>query len=80
MRFDNFDLFGLATDSLGHILISNPTDHVVHLISQGGDFIAFILTKDDGITCPWGIGVDQSVSLWLTEREMARVKLYQYLS
>jgi acyl-CoA hydrolase len=68
----------LATDSLGHILISDNKDRVVHIISQDGDFIAHLLTQSDGITCPRGIAVDQSNNLWLVDRE--GVKVYQYLS
>ncbi|XP_055999609.1 E3 ubiquitin-protein ligase TRIM71-like [Ostrea edulis] len=79
-KFDHLEPRGLATDSLGHILISDGFNHVVHLISQDGQFIAYILTKDDGIACPWGIAVDQSDNLWLVEHKGSRVKVYQYLS
>jgi hypothetical protein len=68
----------LATDSLGHILISGNNDCVVHIISQDGDCIAHLLTQSDGISCPRGIAVDQSDNLWLVDNES--VKVYQYLS
>jgi hypothetical protein len=74
-RFQPIDLI---TDSLGHILISDNNDRVVHIISQDGDFIAHLLTQSDGISCPRGIAVDQSDNLWLVDRE--GVKVYQYLS
>ncbi|XP_048742929.2 uncharacterized protein LOC125656364 [Ostrea edulis] len=77
-KFDWFKVHGLATDSLGHILISDGFNHVVHLISQNGDFIAYILTQNDRISCPSGISVDQSDNLWLVES--GSVKVYQYMS
>lgn len=73
-RFE-FEPHGLATDSVGHILISDNTNNVVHLISQDRDFIAYILTEDDRITCPWGIAVDQSDNLWVVERDNVKVYL-----
>jgi sugar lactone lactonase YvrE len=79
-RFESFTPVGLTTDSLGNILISDSDNHAVHLISQDGDFIAYILTKDDEISCPWGITVDASDSLWLVERDNSRVKVFQYLT
>ncbi|XP_056001578.1 uncharacterized protein LOC130048618 [Ostrea edulis] len=78
-KFDHLKPRGLANDSLGHILISDNANNVVHLISQDGDFIAYILTKDDGIACPWGITVDQSDNVWLVEHKRALVKVYQYM-
>jgi hypothetical protein len=80
-RFDFTYIFqpcGLATDSQGHILISDNNDRVVHIISQEGNFIAHLLTQSDGISCPRGIDVDQSDNLWLVDDE--NVNVYRYLA
>ncbi|XP_062614897.1 E3 ubiquitin-protein ligase TRIM71-like [Saccostrea cucullata] len=70
----------VATDSLGHILIADRDNDAVHLISQDGNFLSYILTEDDGISRPWGISVDTSDNLWMVEQDKACVKVYQYLS
>jgi hypothetical protein len=78
-KFRSFDPRGLSTDSQGNILISDGENHAVHLISQDGDFITHLMTKNDGISYPWGISVDQADNLWLVEEKSAKVKVYQYL-
>ncbi|XP_062622235.1 uncharacterized protein LOC134283771 [Saccostrea cucullata] len=75
-----FNPHGVATDSLGHILIADRANNTVHLISQDGDFLSYILTEDDGISQPYGISVDTSDNLCLVEQDKACVKVYQYLS
>ncbi|XP_062580080.1 uncharacterized protein LOC134242076 [Saccostrea cucullata] len=75
-----FDPRGVATDSQGHILIADKANNAVHLISQDGDFLSYILTKDDGISRPWGISVDTSDNLWIVEGENACIKVFHYLS
>ncbi|XP_061195570.1 E3 ubiquitin-protein ligase TRIM71-like [Saccostrea echinata] len=77
---DRFSPFGVATDSLGHILIADNDNNAVHLISRDGDFLSFIVTENDGISRPRGISVDTSDNLWLVEEKNACVKVYQYLS
>ncbi|XP_062572073.1 uncharacterized protein LOC134234033 [Saccostrea cucullata] len=76
---DRFNPRSLATDSLGHILIADNVNNAIHLISQDGDFLSYILTEDDGISLPHGISVDTNDNLWMVE-ENACVKVYQYLS
>ncbi|XP_061195397.1 E3 ubiquitin-protein ligase TRIM71-like [Saccostrea echinata] len=76
---EEFQPSGVATDSLGHILIADNANKAVHLISQDGNFLSYILTEDDGISRPWGISVDTSDNLWLVEEENTCVKVYQYL-
>ncbi|XP_062595035.1 E3 ubiquitin-protein ligase TRIM71-like [Saccostrea cucullata] len=75
-----FNPHGVATDSLGHILIADNANNAIHLISKDGDFLSYILTEDDGISQPYGISVDMSDNLCLVEQDKARVKVYQYLS
>ncbi|XP_061195556.1 uncharacterized protein LOC133203787 [Saccostrea echinata] len=77
---DIFDPRGVATNSLGHILIADISNNAVHLISQDGDFIFYILTEYDRISLPRCISVDTSDNLWLVESGKACVKVYQYLS
>ncbi|XP_062569592.1 E3 ubiquitin-protein ligase TRIM71-like [Saccostrea cucullata] len=76
---DEFKPIGVATDSLGHILIADNANNSVHLISQDGEFLSFILTKDM-ITKPRGISIDSSDKLWVVERISGFVKVFQYLS
>ncbi|XP_062578103.1 E3 ubiquitin-protein ligase TRIM71-like [Saccostrea cucullata] len=76
---EGFQPHGVATDSLGHILIADNANNAVHLISQDGNFLSYILTEDDGISLPHGISVDTHDNLWLVEEENACVKVYQYL-
>ncbi|XP_062575525.1 tripartite motif-containing protein 2-like [Saccostrea cucullata] len=76
---DRFQPSGVATDSLGHILIADRANNAVHLISQDGDFLSYILTENDGISRPYGISVDRHDNLWLVEQEKACVKVYRYL-
>ncbi|XP_062578104.1 tripartite motif-containing protein 2-like [Saccostrea cucullata] len=75
-----FKPLGLATDSLGQILIADNANNAVHLISQDGDFLSYILTENDGISLPHRISVDTAENLWMVEQYKACAKLYQYLS
>ncbi|XP_061195209.1 uncharacterized protein LOC133203446 [Saccostrea echinata] len=75
-----FKPLGLATNSLGHILVADNANNAIHLINQDGNFLSYILTEDDGISRPWGISVDTSDNLWLVEHTNACVKLYKFLS
>ncbi|XP_056001271.1 E3 ubiquitin-protein ligase TRIM71-like [Ostrea edulis] len=67
----------IATDSLGHIVISDIMNNVLHLISKDGEFISFLLTQK--VRHPHGLSIDKSDNLWLGECENSCVKIYKFL-
>ncbi|XP_062595320.1 E3 ubiquitin-protein ligase TRIM71-like, partial [Saccostrea cucullata] len=74
----SFDSRGVATDSLGHIIIADNANKAVHLINQDGDLLSLILTENDGISRPYGISMDTQDNLLLVEQDKACVKVFHY--
>ncbi|XP_061179437.1 E3 ubiquitin-protein ligase TRIM71-like [Saccostrea echinata] len=79
-QFVSFTPRGIATDSLGHVLISDIFNSAVHLINQDGHFISCILKQINGILRPCCIAVDKSDNMWVAEKEDTSIKVFKYLS
>ncbi|XP_048743779.2 E3 ubiquitin-protein ligase TRIM71-like [Ostrea edulis] len=80
LKYTFFTSLEIATDSLGHILISDCLNNVLHLISKDGEFISFLLTQD--VLRPRGLSIDKSDNLWIGEWENScvKMKIYKFLS
>ncbi|XP_056001782.1 tripartite motif-containing protein 2-like [Ostrea edulis] len=77
LRKKTFTPCEIATDSLGHILISDYMNNVLHLISKDGEFISFLFIPD--VLGPYGLSIDKSDNLWLGESQKSCVKIYKFL-
>jgi hypothetical protein len=72
---DEFFPVGIATDSQGHILISDGYSDCVHILDQDGRFLRYI----QDLRRPWGLSVDIRDNLFVAEFYTAKVKKIRYL-
>ena len=71
-----FNPCGLATDSIGHILVADCDNFVIHVIDKTGQFLLFI----DGchLQYPWGLCIDRTDNLFVAECYSNDVKRIKY--
>ena len=69
----------ICCDSVGHILIADFRNRLIHMLDEDGRFIRYLLTKEDDLSYPHGICVDAGNRLWIAERYSKKIKVYQYL-
>ncbi|XP_061175976.1 E3 ubiquitin-protein ligase TRIM71-like [Saccostrea echinata] len=72
----SFHPYYIATDSQGHILVSDNGNNCVHILSIDGELISVIdkLRLED----PHGISIDKEDKLWLVEKS-GKINVIQYL-
>ena len=58
---------GVCTDALSHILVCDLTSHTIHMLSQDGEFLKYLLTvQSSDIAYPCGISYDRYTHcLWV---------------
>uniref|UniRef100_K1Q666 Tripartite motif-containing protein 2 n=1 Tax=Magallana gigas TaxID=29159 RepID=K1Q666_MAGGI len=72
-----FHPFGICTDLLGHILVSDGK--TVHLLDQDGQFLSLLLTPKSLIKNPIGLCVDDENNLHVGHWNTNTVTVYKYL-
>ncbi|OWF54863.1 E3 ubiquitin-protein ligase TRIM71-like [Mizuhopecten yessoensis] len=73
-----FSPCGIVCDSYGRLLITDTNNHCIHVVDKNGQFVSFLLRKEDGITCPTSLALDGEGQLWVGN-ENGQMKVYQYL-
>ena len=73
-----FQLWGICTDVLGHILVCDSVSKTVHLLDQDGGFLSVILSEQQGIDHPFGVCVDDENNLYVGQLNKT-VTIYKYL-
>ena len=68
----------VCTDQMGHVLITDYSNHRVHILDQEGQFIQYILTSQQGLYKPTTIGVDMEGYIWVGQYNKW-VKVVRYL-
>ncbi|XP_052677514.1 uncharacterized protein LOC128158625 [Crassostrea angulata] len=74
-----FELYGICTDVLGHILVCDRISNTVHLLDQDGQFLSLLLTEQQGVKYPRSVCVDDENNLWVGQITTNTVKVYKYL-
>ncbi|XP_062597038.1 uncharacterized protein LOC134258492 [Saccostrea cucullata] len=69
--------FGICTDVLGQILICNYSD--VHLLDINGQFLSFLLVKDQCPKSSCGLCIDDEHNFWIGASDSSTVSVYKYL-
>ena len=62
---ETFSPRGLCTDNEGRVLITDVSNHRVHILDRDGHFRQFLLTKEQGLRLPWSIDVDREGNAWV---------------
>ena len=75
-RHKAFNPCGLATDSIGHILVADCDNFVIHVIDKTGQFLFFI--DSCHLQYPWGLCIDRTDNLFVAECYSNDVKRIKY--
>ncbi|XP_023933233.1 RING finger protein nhl-1-like [Lingula anatina] len=68
---------GVCTDSYGHIFIADWDNTRIVALSPQGQFIRYIVTKDDGLKFPWAVVINPAGQLVVAEVR-GNVKTFKY--
>ncbi|KAK3582875.1 hypothetical protein CHS0354_012487 [Potamilus streckersoni] len=60
-----FDPRGITCDRYGHIIVSDYSNHSVHMLDKHGRFLCYLVTEADGIIGPTSVAVDSNGLLWV---------------
>ena len=76
-----FSPLSICTDHSGHVLITDYSNHRVHILDQEGQFIQHVLTSEQGLHLPRTIDVDTDGYVWVGEDLLnkGRVTVARYL-
>ncbi len=69
----------VCCDSFGNILVADFMNDRVHLLSKTGEFLGFLLTKENGITCPNFMTLDHENNLYVGQYG-GEISVFRYLS
>ncbi|CAC5391086.1 unnamed protein product [Mytilus coruscus] len=62
---------GLTLDKNGFIYIASSSNHSVVAVSPDGKRSSSILSKDDGINCPWSIDINKESGLMMVSYDLS---------
>ena len=65
--YEQFTPVEVCTDQVGHILITDYSNHRVHILDREGQFIQYLLTAEQGLHKPNTIDVDGEGYIWVGE-------------
>ncbi|XP_052679875.1 E3 ubiquitin-protein ligase TRIM36-like [Crassostrea angulata] len=74
----SLDPHGITTDSQSRILIADRKICNIHILEEDGQFIRYICNDKYESGIPWGICVDTSDNLFITDWGFGNVKKVQY--
>ncbi len=69
----------VCCDTFGNILVADFMNDRVHLLSKTGEFLGFLLTKENGITCPNFMTLDHENNLYVGQYG-GEISVFRYLS
>ncbi|ELT89541.1 hypothetical protein CAPTEDRAFT_198459 [Capitella teleta] len=69
----------VCCDPFNNILIADFTNDSIHLVSQSGQFLGHLLTKDNSISCPNFVSLDHEGHLFIGQYG-GDISVYRYLS
>ena len=78
-----FDPMAVCTDQMGQVLVTDGSKYRVHILSQDGQFLQYILGSEEEFKWPRNISVDKEGYVWIGECNHIkghRVKIAKYLN
>ena len=70
-----FTPVNLCADQIGRLLITDVTNHRIHILDQKGQFIQYIFTKEQ-VNFPEPIDVDGDGYVWVGQDKLVMVARY----
>ena len=70
--------YGVCCDDYGHIFVADNKNHRVHVILPDGQFLQFLVTKDDGCWHPMGVAMTEKGEI-IFSQALGKIKAYKYL-
>lgn len=74
------EITGIVCDTSGNILLSDFTNHTIHLVDINGQFIQYLMTENDGLKRPWGLRITPKGTLWICCDNGDTIKIIKYIS
>lgn len=71
--------YGVCVDRYGHVIVADTWNNRIHLVSEDGKFVRFLVTKEDGLQWPQGVALDRKGNLVIVEQH-GQVKIYKYIA
>ena len=71
--------YGVCSDRYCHLLVADSWHHRIHLVSEEGRLLRFLLDKDDGIHYPQAVATTRDGLLVVAEAG-GMIKVFQYLA
>ena len=71
--------YGVCVDRYGHLIVADTWNNRIHLVSDDGKFVRFLVTKDEGLQWPQGVALDGKGNLVIVEQH-GQVKIYKYIA
>ncbi|VDH97323.1 Hypothetical predicted protein [Mytilus galloprovincialis] len=74
-----FDPTDIVTTKLGQIIVTDRSNHALHVLCEEGDLITCKSVKEQGILCPLSLDIDTSGHLWIgceNDRVTQKAKLH----
>ena len=69
----SFSPRGLCTDNDGHVLITDIGNNRVEILNSGGQFLKYLLTREQRLESPWSIDVDSKGDVWVGDSNGVKV-------
>ncbi len=69
----------VCSDTFGNILVADFMNDRVHLVSKSGEFLGFLLTKENGVTCPNFMTLDHENNLYIGQYG-GEISVFRYQS
>ncbi|XP_061175731.1 uncharacterized protein LOC133184660 [Saccostrea echinata] len=70
--------YGICTDILGHILVCDGFSNRVHLLDQDGQFLSYLLSKQQRVESPRSVCADDDNNVYVGQLTNT-VKVFKYL-
>ncbi|XP_062616502.1 uncharacterized protein LOC134278199 [Saccostrea cucullata] len=69
----------IVCDKYDNILICDCDNNAVHMLDRHGQFLCFLVSEENGVTCPCALALDEDGQLWLGEMN-GQIHVIQYYS
>jgi hypothetical protein len=60
-----FNPCDIVTTSVGNVIVADCDNHTLHVISGGGQLLAYKVMSDQGVIYPTSFDIDKSGQLWV---------------